>query len=284
MLFTHERISRHIVRIKDISFTAMYLVIGENKTILLDTGIGIGDVREYIREEIGKEVDEVILTHGHLDHAAGAILFKDLPIYLNENDKDLMNKHVFDIQSHIDYTADIYKRIGENCPPYADKDILQGLDSSCTLPLNDHDVFDLGGIHMEMIHVPGHTQGMMMVLFKEERIILFGDACGVGVLLIEDCCSTVEEYRNSLIKVKKYDGAYDRIIRNHGTCESPLDLLDNVIDVCTDILEGKDDKIPASAPIKTEFPVFMAKATLPASQKRADGKEGNIIYAVNKIR
>ena len=34
-----------------------------------------------------------------------------------------------------------------------------------------------------------------MLLLPEERTMLFGDACGVGVLLVEDCCSTVEAYR-----------------------------------------------------------------------------------------
>ena len=257
---------------------------GSARVSVMDTGIGIGNVREYIRKEIGKEVDTVILTHGHLDHASGAVLFQDLPIYLNEKDRDLMNRHVFDRQSHIDYTVNGYKRMGWTCPDFSEEDILEGLDSSYTRKLNDHDVFDLGGISVEMIYTPGHTQGMMMALFREERIILFGDACGVGVLLVEDCCSTVEEYRETLRKVKAYDGTYDRIIRNHGTCESPLTLLDNVIDVCTDILEGRDDRIPSSAPIPTDYPVFMAKATLPGSQTRVDGKEGNIIYASNKIR
>ena len=284
MLFSHEKISEHIIRIKDISLTAMYLVTGEKKTVLLDTGIGIGNVRDYIKNEIGKDVDEVILTHGHLDHASGAILFQDLPIYLNENDRELMNRHVFDIQSHIDYTKSGYERMHQICPAFSDEDILGGLDSANTLPLHDKDVFDLGGISIEMIYTPGHTQGMMMALFREDRIILFGDACGVGVLLVEDCCSTVREYRNSLLRVKEYDGTYDRIIRNHGTCESPLDLLDNVIEVCTDILEGKDDRIPTAAPLPSAYPVYLAKETLPGTQTRADGKEGNIIYASNKIQ
>ena len=137
---------------------------------------------------------------------------------------------------------------------------------------------------MEAIYAPGHTQGMTMFLFKEERIILFGDACGVGVLLVEDCCSTVEEYRKSLMHVRNYEDRYDRIIRNHGTFESPKELLGNVIDVCTDILEGKDDKILSQAPLPCDYPVYMAKATLPGTMTRVDGKEGNILYAENKIR
>ena len=284
MLFTHEFVTDRIVRIRDLSYTAMYLVFGDDKTVLLDTGIGIGNVKEYINEQFKKDVDYVILTHGHLDHASGAILFKDLPIYMHANDLSLMNKHVFNKENRIQYTLNALSHFKKGKAAFKDEDILDGLDSSYTIPLNDNDEFDLGGITLKAIHTPGHTQGMCMILFKEERIILFGDGCGVGVLLVEECCSTVEEYRKTLLKVKTYEDQYDRIIRNHGTCESPKELLDNVIDVCSDILEGKDDHIPANAPIKCDYPCFMAKATVSNSQSRVDGKEGNIIYASNKIR
>lgn len=283
MKFTHEFITDRIVRIRDLSYTAMYLVLGDRKNVLLDTGIGIGDSRKYIKDVLDKDVDEVILTHGHLDHASGAILYQDLPIYMHENDRDLMNEHVFNKENRIDYTRNTLSMIKVDHEDFTEEDVLDGLSSDYTLPLKDGDEFDLGGITLQAIHTPGHTQGMTMILFKEDRIILFGDGCGVGVLLVEDCCSTVEEYRKTLLKVKTYEDRYDRIIRNHGTCESPKELLDNVIDVCSDILEGKDDHIPSSAPISCDYPVFMAKET-DSKRRRLDGKEGNIIYAENKIR
>lgn len=123
-----------------------------------------------------------------------------------------------------------------------------------------------------------------MLLLPEARTILFGDGCGVGVLLVEDCCSSVEAYRQSLVHVKTYEPRYDHIIRNHGTCESSKELLDNVISVCDEILNGTDDHIPATAPIDCAVPVYMAKATRPGTQIRLDGKEGNILYAANKVR
>ena len=41
MLFTHEYVTDRIVRIKDISLTAMYLVLGDKKTALLDYWKGL---------------------------------------------------------------------------------------------------------------------------------------------------------------------------------------------------------------------------------------------------
>lgn len=284
MHFTHEFITDRIVRIVDISKTAMYLVLGKQKTILIDTGIGIGNLKTYIREQFDRTVDEVILTHGHLDHAAGAGLFVNIPVYLHKNDKDIMNRHVFDKKERISYTRHMYSTPDEADSLFIQEDILDGYDSSNTIALQDGQEFGAGEITMKVIHTPGHTQGMCVILFEEERIILFGDACGVGVLLVEDCCSTVEEYLKSLRSLKAYEDSYDRIIRNHGTFESPKELLDNVIEVCEEILMGKDDHIPVKSPIPTDRKVYLAKRTLEDSNIRVDGKEGNIIYAENKIR
>lgn len=66
----------------------------------------------------------------------------------------------------------------------------------------DGQVFDLGNCHIQMIGVPGHTQGMMCALIQEERYIVFGDACGVFVLLHNDQSSNVSDYRKSLLRLK----------------------------------------------------------------------------------
>ena len=282
-LFTHEQISSHLIRIREASFTAVYLVLGDDKVVLVDTGVGLGSLRSYVKNICQRPVDMVVLTHGHLDHASGVSEFANVPVYLNPKDKDLMRQHS-DITKRLDYTARGWRQMGKEPLAFEEKDIIPAYDPEKTLPLLDGQKFDLGGITIEAVHTPGHTQGMTMLLFPEERTILFGDGCGVGVLLVEDCCSTVEVYQEGLYRVKAYEPRYDRIIRNHGTCESSKELLDNVIAVCDDILTGKDDHIPAKAPIACDFPVYMAKAALPGTQTRIDGKEGNILYAENKVR
>lgn len=74
--FSHVRISEHIIRIKDICGTFLYLVEGKDRACLIDTGDGYGDLGSYIRQLTDKPVF-VILTHGHMDHASGACFFND---------------------------------------------------------------------------------------------------------------------------------------------------------------------------------------------------------------
>ena len=56
--------------------------------------------------------------------------------------------------------------------------------------------------------VSGHTPGMMCPLIQEERTIIFGDACGVSVLLFDEYSSCVSEYLKSLEVLKTYENDY----------------------------------------------------------------------------
>ena len=84
---------------------------------------------------------------------------------------------------------------------------------------------------------------------------------------------------STLHKLKSYESQYDRILRQHGTCESPKELLDEDIRIVQSILDKTDDHQPF------EFhgtPCFIARKLNDAG-KRADGKEGNVLYVEDKI-
>ncbi len=273
--FSHEKLSEHLIRIADGGGVCCYLVVGAKRACLLDTCNGVGNIREYAEALTDKPIF-VILTHGHRDHIGGAALFDE--VYLNPVDLPVLAQNV-----DMDYRVAQSNRVFHPEKPLQAADLIPSITKP-TLPVRDGDVFDLGGITIRMIAAPGHTPGILCPLLVEERTIIFGDACGVAVFLFKAFSSTVTEYRESLCNLKRYESQYDRIYRNHGTFGSPKELLDNVIDVCDDILAGTDDHIPFQAPVPSVGPVYMAKAVLPGTQTRVDGKEGNILYTESKIR
>ena len=267
--FTAERLSPRVTRIRDILDVAMYLVEGEERACLIDTGHGIGNLRTYVETLTDKPVF-VILTHGHIDHANGAAFWDevwmnplDLPVYRQHSDPDFRRKEF----SRHEPPGDI-----------PGSELFAPVRTAPFLPLSDGQLFDLGGLVLEIIWTPGHTPGMSMVLMREERKILFGDGCGLEVLLIFPDSSTVSEYLEILRQLKSFEGRYDQILRNHGTCESPKELLDLCIECCTDILAGRDEAMPV---------YFGETAALSAREvdshhRRVDGKEGNILYTEDK--
>ncbi|MGN0352930.1 MAG: MBL fold metallo-hydrolase [Roseburia sp.] len=276
--FRYEEITPHIRRIRSTPDVCMYLVEGEHKAALIDTGNGVGDLKGYVDTLLNGKPYDVILTHGHVDHASGADQFGD-NVYLNPLDYQLSLTHC-----SIEHRKNSFAHWREMFPgtmqEFEDDEFVQVRQREYKT-LNDGQRFDLGGVTLEAIHVPGHTQGMTMILDIEERVILFGDGCGVGVLLLADETSTVSEYRDSLLKLKKHENRYDRVLRQHGSCESPKSVLDDNIEVCEKILNGTADAV------EDEFegkPCILAMAVDPKTRKRLDGKDGNIRYTVDKIR
>ncbi len=262
--FTHEKISSHITRIKDIAGTFFYLVEGSEKACLLDCGDGIGNLKKYVESICDKEIF-LILTHGHLDHVGGAVYFDE--VYINEKDLEIFKEH-----SLVEYRFNFISK-QKGCENIKIEDLNPPFQKEFKF-LQNNQLFDLGEVTIEMIEVSGHTPGMMCALIREDRTILFGDACGVFVLLFDKYSSTVSNYRNSLLNLKKYEKEYDYIIRNHGTGESGKSLLDNVIECCDEILSGTADNVPITF---NGHNLLLCKKT-DINNRRIDGKEGNIAY------
>lgn len=273
--FTHRNLTDRIIQIVDRTKTAMYLVLGKDKACLIDTGSGIGSLREYV-DGLTNLTYDVILTHGHVDHASGAYEFVDKNIYLHPEDKELMRVHTI-FENRIDYMLHVmHEEVDEAV-------LIPQLDPERTKSLSHADRFDLGGLNLEIIHTPGHTRGICMVLIEEEKTILFGDGCGVSVMLLDEYATSVEEYYGVLRNLKSYESRYDNIIRNHGTFTSPKELLDNVIECCVCILNGTDDKFSAvGLPVHYDDAYF-AKALDINTHGRVDGKQGNLAYRPEKI-
>lgn len=264
------KLSKHLYRIIDLTGVCCYLVIGKDKACLLDTCCGYGDLKSVVSKITDKPVF-VILTHGHFDHTGAAAQYEK--VYMNLNDMPVLKKHSMveikdaDIKNHTKELKHLSKE--DWIEPY----------KQVPINIEDGDIFDLGELTIKMILVKGHTPGMMCPLIVEDRIIIFGDACGVGVLLFDEFSSYISEYRESLIRLKEYEDDYDTIYRNHGTFSSPKELLDNVIECCDLILSGNDAKQPVEM---HGFNLYSAQRT--QGYGRADGKEGNVIYAIDKVK
>ncbi|MCD8249605.1 MAG: MBL fold metallo-hydrolase [Lachnospiraceae bacterium] len=268
IFFTSEKLTERVTRIYDILGVALYLVEGEDRACVIDTGHGLGNLREYV-ETLTKKPVFVLLTHGHVDHANGAALWEET--YMNLKDLEVYREHSSFAMRRAHYLEhEETKAIpAEEYMPVRTKEFL---------PLEDKQTFDLGGVTLQAIAAPGHTPGMMMILIREERMILFGDGCGLEVLLCFESSSPVSAYLETLLYVKTYEGEYDRILRNHGSCESPKELLNNVIECCTDILAGKDEAQKTSF---RDIPVLSARP-VDERNRRLDGRQGNILYTEEK--
>lgn len=270
--FTNEKITEHIYRVRGLGDACMYYIAGNEKGILVDTAYGVGDLKGYI-EKTFRQPYEVVITHGHADHANGIQQWEK--VWMNSKDKD-----IYPLKTDIALRRTMLKRTVPDIDTYPDSEFL-GPFTGEFIELTDGQIFDLGDVRVEAVAAPGHTQGMMTLLVKEDRVMIFGDACGVCTFLFKPESSTVEVYKNTLAKLQTYEDQYDRVLRQHGTCESPKSILEENMEVADLILEGKDAHIPFEY---LGEHVWMACESDPKTGTRADGKSGNIVYSMEKIR
>lgn len=234
-LFKSVKVTDRITRI-EMPYVCAYLIEGDDKAILLDTGFGYGDLKAFV-DTLTTLPYEVILTHGHPDHAGGSVQFETVYIHPREfvaAERDCSIENRRKIRQHV------VKKLG-----ILDDDMSMWLPqrTEAFLPITEKDVFDLGGVTLQPVLVPGHAQGIICILIPEEKIAIFGDACSDPTLLNLDASTTIREHLQGLLHLREFEKMFDRVLINHSEYELPKDVLANNILLAHNILHGVDDKI-----------------------------------------
>ena len=272
--FRTEKVCERITRIFGTSGELWYLVEGNEKAALLDTGTGIGHMKPLI-EKLTKLPLIILLTHGHVDHANGAPEF-DCPIYMNPADDPVYESH-----KSIEKRKEGLVMADPAIAAQIEEDDFIPIRKQPFLPLQHGDFFDLGGLTVETYACQGHTPGSVVFLIKELRTVLLGDACNFFTFMFFDYCTPIETYRKNLLTLKsQLAGKFDHVLLSHGDGNAPIEILDGVISVCDDILAGKTDDVPFTFMGES---ALIAKAMSGPGQRR-DGGVGNIVYQKNNVR
>jgi hydroxyacylglutathione hydrolase len=78
-----EQVGRGVWAIDEHGEVTAYLVVGSERAVLLDTGLGLGNIRDEVHQVTEKPVT-VVNTHGHVDHVGGNHLFPE--VYIHRDD------------------------------------------------------------------------------------------------------------------------------------------------------------------------------------------------------
>ena len=146
-----------------------YLIVGKERALLFDTGMGISDIKKLAAELTTLPI-VVLNSHTHNDHVGGNWQFDT--IYGMDTDFTRKNAK----GSSEDAQAEIAP--GEICGT-----LPKGFDakSYATKPwtiarfLQGHDSIDLGGRILEVIATPGHTPDAVSLLDRANGLLFTGD-------------------------------------------------------------------------------------------------------------
>lgn len=269
--FTANKIFENVTQIGGLGGELCYLIEGSEKALLIDGLAGVGSLKAFVRELTDLPV-ELVLTHGHVDHAGAAFEY------------GVCRVHPADVEmlyAHGD-PARRYDFVTRGKPEGAFKPKMEDVVPPCavrTLPVYDGDVFDLGGVRIEAIGVPGHSHGTLVFLDRARRVVYSGDACNPNTLLALPGSTTIETYKQSLLHFMDFIGEFDVLYGGHGTGAVPKCIIEEAIELCDEIMAGTDDQYQKAYTGRD----FLYARRFTGDFKRCDGKLANIAYKKETI-
>lgn len=153
--YVSEEVAPGVRMIRDSDNDKMFLIRGTQRYVLIDTGMGRGALREYVSKFTAGLPITVILTHSHGDHIGQADEFiADSAVYVGQGDRDAV--------------ADFLCRRGASAQHVADHLVVA----------QDNATVDLGDRALEIITVPGHTPGSLVIFDPANGNLFTGDSVG----------------------------------------------------------------------------------------------------------
>ncbi|NLO47205.1 MAG: MBL fold metallo-hydrolase [Clostridiales bacterium] len=195
--------------------SAAYLVVGKDRALLVDTGTGETNILEIIREITDLPI-VLVATHHHGDHLGGAGYFDRL--YAHPRDIALM----------------------EDVKVYA-------------LPVEEGELFDLGGRIFEVIWLPGHTPGSIALIDRQNKLILTGDTISDGPVFMIKGDSDPDDYIKSLDRLLSMSGDIDMILGCHGKNVQDIEMVKKLKRAAVDFKAGKIKPIHQTDPMKADL-------------------------------
>lgn len=212
-----------------------YLLIGQNKTLLIDTGITSRDFKKAVQSLTDKPII-VINTHGHGDHTGNNSDFQT--VFIGERETETLKLH-----NDITYMKNLLRRsFGPVLCFLLKREWKEMLAPKNEYPVSfvqDGTVFDLGGRFVEVIETPGHSVGSVCLLEREKNRLYTGDTvCDKGVLLHLDYSCPTQVFYDTLRKLKSYKNSFDTIYPGHHTTPLATEFIDKYEACARGILDG----------------------------------------------
>lgn len=172
-MFYAEKVFPGVTHISDAMGVSMTLIEGKERAILFDTGYGTENVKAFIQTLTGKPVS-VLLSHGHHDHVLGVRWFGESRMCSDDLDEFRQRTGILQRekvakqaeQKGVSLPAD-FMSVCFNEPESIRFDEILGNFEQKTE--------DLGQLKVQVIHVPGHTPGSIVLYLKDMHLLLTGD-------------------------------------------------------------------------------------------------------------
>jgi len=149
--------------------TISYLIVGEKRALLFDTGMGISDIRK-VTAELTRLPVVVLNSHTHNDHVGDNWRFET--VYGMDTDFTRQNARGSRDDAQAEVTPD---QICGNLPKGFDPRTYVTRPWKIEAYRHDGDRIDLGSRWLEIIATPGHTPDAISLIDRANGLLFTGD-------------------------------------------------------------------------------------------------------------
>ncbi len=237
-----QQLAENLYCLKEVESICRYLIVGKEKALLFDTGYGYIDFREQISEITDLPLI-VVNSHGDPDHALGSYLFPHVYMhcgdfnYLMDLDRNQEEK-----KGTIEYR--LKKLPGLKDEMSIESYIKPNLSKTEFSFVNDGDIFDLGDITLQIIHIPGHTAGSIALYCREYGWLFSGDSVDYYNIFYQGGLGhhmPLKTFVSSLRKLEQLSDAISAIYPAHGQVPIPASAISETIEAIFDLMKNNEN-------------------------------------------
>jgi glyoxylase-like metal-dependent hydrolase (beta-lactamase superfamily II) len=194
-----------------------YLIIGEEKAMLFDTGMDVSPIDRVVKKLTNKPVFDV-LSHSHFDHVGGAHLFDEVW----GMDEPWANKNASGGATDYAVMFTTPESFWEGHVP-EDFDLASYKIENYTVThyYKEGDIIDLGNRQLEVVAAPGHSLDGIVLVDRANRLMWTGDVFYVGPLFAFLEEADMEVYAQTASKLAEFADDVDYLLPTHNTTMEP---------------------------------------------------------------
>ncbi|HEV7302316.1 MAG TPA: MBL fold metallo-hydrolase [Tepidisphaeraceae bacterium] len=200
--FTATEVGPGVVRINEPYYRQDYrcnilLIKGHDRDLLIDTGLGLGNLRQFLRPM--SENPLLICSHSHYDHIGSNFEFPERLIHPAEADVVAQPTQRNTFADPVLLTKDF-----STLPwPGWDANDWSPPPAPATGSLNEGDVLELGDRSLRVLHTPGHSWGSICLWDERSRELFCADTVYEGEIFDFLPCSDVPTYVKSMQRLRE---------------------------------------------------------------------------------
>ena len=187
-----------------------YLIVGDDRALLFDSGLGIGDIEAVARSLTSLDI-VVMNSHSHYDHIGGNHAFSDILALDTAYTRARAGGSGTGAVAEFISPGWVWKELPDDFDP----ETYRSRPFSISRFVEDGDVIDLGGRRVEVLVTPGHAPDSLCLIDRENRLLFTGDTFYLAPLYTHLEGSDFERYAESAARLSTLADDVDVLLTAH---------------------------------------------------------------------